>query len=311
MTDVLAAPMTTSSGRACRTTPPFAGYEFAYESFGDPLHEPLLLVMGLGAQMILWPEAFVEQLVHAGFFVVRFDNRDCGESTQTQGEPPSALDVLKVRFTKKPPASKYLLSDMADDAFCVLDHLSIERAHIVGASMGGMIAQTMAIRHPERVVTLTSIMSTTGNLRVGQASLAFGAKILPLLRERDRSEAVATSIKVSRLLSGTHFDEREARQRAEHSVARGYWPAGRSFQTAAIMASGDRTDALRQLTVPSLVVHGRMDPLVPISGGAATAAAITGCRYVVFDDMGHDLPKHRWPQLVAEIADLARVASRA
>ncbi len=293
-----------------RTKAPFAGYEFEYETFGDVSQPPLLLVMGLGAQMVLWPDGLIEQLVEAGFFVIRFDNRDCGKSTITPGDPPSATEFIKVRVTGKAPQSKYLLSDMSDDAFSVLDHLGIDRAHIVGASMGGMIVQSMAIAYPQRVLTMTSIMSTTGNPRVGQASLSFGFKMLPLLKPVPKDRAVETSVSMARSLSGAKFDEAEARARAVLSLERGFHPAGRSFQTAAIMASGDRTEALRHVKVPSLVIHGRMDRLVPISGGAATAAAIPGCRYVVFDDMGHDLPKHRWPQVTAEIADLGAVATR-
>jgi pimeloyl-ACP methyl ester carboxylesterase len=298
-------------GRAQRTTEPFAGYEFEYETFGDPSHPALLLVMGLGAQMVFWPEGLIDQLVDARFFVIRFDNRDCGKSTYTDGDAPTTGDFLKARFTKSPIGAKYLLSDMADDAFAVLDHLQIERAHIVGASMGGMIVQSMAIAHPDRVLTMTSIMSTTGNLRVGQASLSFMAKFAPILRRNDPSRAVESGVDVAELTAGLKFDREAAKERAERALSRGYHPVGRMWQTAAIMASGDRTEGLRALTVPSLVIHGRRDPLVPISGGAATAAAIPGCRYVVFDDMGHDLPAHHWTQVVAEIADLALVASRA
>lgn len=296
-------------GRATRTQAPFEGYQFEYETFGDPSQPALLLVMGLGAQMIYWPLGLVEQFVEAGFFVVRFDNRDCGKSTVTFGEPPKPSDFVKFRFTGN-IESQYLLTDMADDAFAVLDHLEIERAHVAGASMGGMIVQTMAMTRPERVLTLTSIMSTTGHTKVGQASLSFGMKMLPLVKPVPKEQSVDVNVKVGRMLAGDHFDEAESRERAALAVKRGFHPKGRAFQTAAIMASGDRTQGLQNLKVPSLVIHGRKDRLIPISGGAATASAIPGCRYVVFDDMGHDLPRHRWPQVVAEVADLAAVAVR-
>ena len=280
--------------------------ELEYETFGDSSNPPLLLVMGLGAQMISWDEGFCEGLVERGFFVVRFDNRDVGLSTKTVGDPPDLMSVIMTRLAGGQPEVAYLLADMATDAFGVLDALGIERAHIVGASMGGMIVQSMAIAHPERVLSLTSIMSTTGDLAVGQADPAFLGEIMAN-QTLDPAQAVEAGIAGGRLIAGPLYDEVAGRASVERAVARCFNPAGTAFQGAAIFASPDRTPALRELDVPTLVVHGRVDRLVPLSGGEATAAAIPGARLLVLDEMAHDLPKPLWPQVFDAISAVAGV----
>jgi pimeloyl-ACP methyl ester carboxylesterase len=285
-------------------------YEFCVETTGNPNDIPVLLVMGLGAQMYLWPDEFVATLAGEGFFVIRFDNRDVGLSTKTLGDPPEVAELLRAQVGLLRPKVAYLLGDMADDAFAVLDHLGINQAHIAGASMGGMIAQSMAIAAPDRVLSLTSIMSTTGNRRVGRAKPAFLLRMMKLIGDRERGSsggqdaAISVGVEITRLTAGAHFDRQRTLELQTRLVQRSYHPAGARFQTAAIAASPDRTDALRQLDVPALVVHGAMDRLVPISGGRATASALRGSRYLVFDDMGHDLPPGRGLELVAAIRDV-------
>jgi pimeloyl-ACP methyl ester carboxylesterase len=285
-------------------------YEFCVETAGDPRHTPLLLVMGLGAQMYLWPDEFVAALAATGLYVIRFDNRDVGLSTKTQGSVPEVAELLRAQVGFLRPKVAYLLSDMADDALAVLDHLGIDQAHVAGASMGGMIAQSMAIAAPDRVRSLTSIMSTTGNRRVGRPKPAFLLQLMKLIGDRERSgpdgeaAAISVGVEVTRLTAGAHFDRQRAVDVQTRLVRRSTHPAGARFQTAAIAASPDRTQALRGLDVPALVVHGAMDRLVPISGGRATAAALRGSRYVVFDDMGHDLPPARGPELVSALLDV-------
>lgn len=204
--------------------------------------------------------------------------------------------------------SQYLLSDMAADAVAVLDHLSIDRAHIVGASMGGMIVQTMAIERPERVASLTSIMSTTGAPTVGQAE---GDTLMQLMAPTppERDAAIERTVTISRAISGPHFDEERSRRLAEFHFDRCFHPVGVAHQMAAIIASGDRTEALAGLDVPTVVVHGEVDPLVTISGGEATAEAIPGAELVRFAEMGHDMPEVLWPAIAAAIEGVARRAS--
>jgi pimeloyl-ACP methyl ester carboxylesterase len=249
------------------------GITIEYEVQGDG--EPLLMVMGLGGQLIDWPEGLVDELVARGFQVIRFDNRDAGLSTEFTSRPPSNAEITRAFLFRRPMRSEYRLRDMANDAVGLLDAIGIERAHVVGASMGGMIAQTMAIEHPERVRSLTSIMSTTGSRRVGQPTLRLiltaGRRPLPA-----RGDAVEMGLETFRKVCGPTFDEAEFRRLAEISVARSWRPSGTGRQAAAIIASGDRTAQLRKLDVPTLVIHGMLDPLVRPSGGMATAKAIPG-----------------------------------
>src|SRR5829696_7174421 len=274
------------------------GIELEYDTTGDPGAPPLLLVMGLGAQMIAWDDEFCERLADHGFWVIRFDNRDVGLSTKVEADGFNVPAAIGAALSGGPVDAPYLLRDMADDAFGLLDHLGIERAHVVGASMGGMIAQTMAIARPERVATLTSIMSTTGNRDVGNAT----PEALAVLMARppsNREEYVTNAIATSRLLHGPvlPFDEARAAARAGASYDRCFHPAGVGRQLVAILASGDRTSSLSEVRVPTLVIHGDADPLVHHSGGTATAEAVPGAQLLMVEGMGHDLPVETWGEI--------------
>ena len=278
------------------------GIDLEWEEFGNADDPPLLLIMGLGGQMIVWDEEFCALVASHGFRVIRFDNRDVGLSTKIEGGPEP--DLLAA-FTGDTSSASYTLDDMADDAAGLLDALGIAAAHVVGASMGGMIAQTLAIRHPDKVQTLTSIMSTTGALDVGQPDPA----AIPLLLKPpplDRAGYIEHSVDSSRVLTspGFPFDEEGTRERAARSFDRCFHPAGVGRQLLAIMASGDRTPALRALHVPTLVVHGEGDPLITPSGGRATAAAVPGARLLMIPGMGHDLPREAWDTIVDAIVEL-------
>ncbi|MGY1829957.1 alpha/beta fold hydrolase [Geodermatophilus sp. SYSU D01180] len=277
--------------------------DLAYETFGSAGDPPLLLVMGLATQMIGWPDEFCRMLAGRGLYVVRFDNRDIGLSTHLdEAGAPDVLAVMGGDHSKVP----YRLADMADDAAALLDALGIDSAHVVGASMGGMIAQSLAVRHPERVRSLTSIMSTTGDPAVGApAEAAIGVLLAP--PATDRESAVQRAVDTYRVIGspGFEFDEHGLRERAGLSFDRAHNPAGVARQLAAILASPDRTADLARVAVPTLVVHGEHDALVNVSGGRATAAAIPGAELLVVDGMGHDLPREVWPQLVDRITALA------
>jgi len=282
--------------------------DIAYETFGDPEHPALLLVMGLATQMIAWHEDFCAELAGHGFHVIRFDNRDVGRSTAMRDLPVPTLRQLALRSKK---AATYTLEDMAADAVGLLDHLDIERAHVVGASMGGMIAQTIAIEHPERVLSLCSIMSNTGARFSGQPKLAT-YRVLLGRPPKDRDRYIDHVLKVYRVIGSPGFDrdEDDLRAMAGASYDRGRNPAGSGRQLAAITASGDRTARLRSISVPTVVVHGTKDKLVNPSGGAATAKAIPGARLVRIEGMGHDLPRGAWPQIIGAIAENAVRAGR-
>jgi pimeloyl-ACP methyl ester carboxylesterase len=277
------------------------GITVEYDVHGAADGDPLLLVMGLGGQLIAWPLDFVDALVAHGFRVIRFDNRDAGLSTKIPAPAPTRrqmiLSVVWHRFAK----SAYTLDDMADDAAGLLDHLEIERAHVVGASMGGMISQTLAIRHPQRVASLTSIMSNTGDRRHGRISPKLLRK-LPKFMSRKPEEAIPTAVELGRLISGTDFDEEAVSAAATAAFERSYDPEGTGRQTMAIAASADRTAALGSVTAPTLVIHGLADLLVRPSGGIATARAVPGARLIMYPDMGHDLPRRRWDEIIDEIA---------
>jgi pimeloyl-ACP methyl ester carboxylesterase len=279
---------------------PANGIQLCYQEMGDPDGEPLLLVMGLATQMIAWPEEFCEMLAERGFRVVRFDNRDIGRSTRIRSAGvPGKLDLVLGRRGTAP----YLLRDMAADTFGLMDQLGIDSAHLVGASMGGMIAQSAAIEQPRRVRSLTSIMSTTGSRRVGHPSY----RTLGLLLgkpPREREAAIERVVKTFRTIGspGYPFEEERIREIAGPSFDRGHSEAGIARQLHAISASGDRTPALRKLDRPALVIHGKNDLLVNPSGGRATAKAIPGARLKLVDGMGHDLPRPLWPEFVEEIA---------
>ena len=288
---------------------PANGVELCYQEMGDPDGEPLLLVMGLATQMIAWDEEFCSMLAERGFRVVRFDNRDIGRSTKLGSAGVAGrFDMLVGRRGTAP----YLLRDMAVDTFGLMDHLGISSAHLVGASMGGMIAQTAAIERPERVRSLTSIMSTTGSRRVGHPSYrTFG--LLLGERPRKREEMIERVVKTFKVIGspGYPFEEEHVRELAGRSYDRGHSAAGIARQMHAITASGDRTPKLRELDLPALVIHGKNDILVNPSGGRATAKAIPGARLKMIEGMGHDLPRALWPTFAEEIAANAARAPEA
>jgi pimeloyl-ACP methyl ester carboxylesterase len=282
---------------------PSNGIELAYQEVGDPGAEPVLLIMGLGTQMLAWDEEFCVQLAERGFRVVRFDNRDIGHSTMLDGAGvPSRVDL----FLGRRAGAAYLLPDMAADAVGLMDRLEIESAHVVGASMGGMIAQTMAIEHRERVRSLVSIMSTTGGRTVGRPTFkAFGLMLAKA--PRGREAYVERIVKTFEVVGspGYERDEDRLRELAGRMYDRSHNPRGILRQMHAIIASGDRTPTLRKLNLPATVIHGTRDPLVRPSGGRATARAIPGARLRIIEGMGHDLPRELWPLFVGEIADTA------
>jgi pimeloyl-ACP methyl ester carboxylesterase len=290
------------------------GIELEYDTFGDPNDPALVLIMGLGAQMILWEDEFCQQLAASGFFVVRFDNRDIGRSTQLDAlGVPNVMAALQAAMTGQPVEAPYTLAEMADDTVLLMTALGIARAHVVGASMGGMIAQTVAIRHPERCLSMTSIMSTTGDPTLPQAT-AEAMTVLLTPPPADREGNVARAIAAWKVIGspGYPFDEPRMRDLFGRAFDRGYNPAGVARQMAAILASGDRTAALRAVTVPALVIHGDADPLVRVEAGRATAAAIAGATLVEIAGMGHDLPVGTWREIIAAIATVAaRAGARA
>jgi pimeloyl-ACP methyl ester carboxylesterase len=279
--------------------PVSAGIELCYQTFGDPQDEPLVLVMGLGGPMTWWDPDLCEQLARAGFYVVRFDNRDIGRSSQAQGRVTRA--TVARAFVGARVRAPYTLDDMAADTFGLMDHLGFESAHVIGVSMGGMIAQTMAIAQPQRVRSLASIMSTTGKRTVGwQSPSLFPTLFSP---RNDRDDYIAASGKVWELIGSPAYpvDEEEARQRAAETYDRGVPRSGVMRQMIAILCQPNRSIRLRSLQVPTLVVHGLADRMVHVSGGRATAAAIPGSELLLVDGMGHDLPPALYESLVSAI----------
>ncbi|HKP91992.1 MAG TPA: alpha/beta hydrolase [Thermoleophilaceae bacterium] len=270
------------------------GIEIAFEAVGDPADPPLVLIHGISRQLIDWRDEFLAALAGRGLRVVRFDNRDAGESTHLDDSGPG-----------------YTLSDMAADTAGLIDALGHDSAHVVGVSMGGMIAQTLAIEHPDRVRSLTSVMSTTGDSEVGQATPEAQAVLLAP-PPRDRDEAVALRLRSQRVIGSPGFDRDEdwIAENAVRAYERAFDPAGVRRQFAAIIASGNRTDRLRGLRVPTLVLHGEDDPLIGVSGGRATAAAIPGAELVTIAGMGHDLPRGAWERIIDPIAALVERVER-
>ncbi|WP_410658756.1 alpha/beta fold hydrolase [Amycolatopsis sp. lyj-112] len=282
------------------------GLELEYDTFGSPANPPLVLVMGLGAQMVTWETGFCELLAEGGFHVVRFDNRDIGLSTYLDDLPVPDLSALAAGDLTTAP---YLLSDLASDVTGLFDALGFDRAHVVGASMGGMIVQRLAIDSPERLLSLTSIMSTTGDPSVGHPEpTALAGLTRPPAATRE--QAIEDSVSWFKLVGspGHPSDDEYLRAKATRNHDRADHPAGALRQAAAVVASGDRTAKLREVRVPSLVVHGESDPLIDVSGGKATAEAIPDAELVLYPGMGHELPRQLWPAIAETITGHARKA---
>jgi pimeloyl-ACP methyl ester carboxylesterase len=287
------------------------GIEIEYDTFGERGAEPLVLVMGLGAQMILWDEELCRALAARGFFVVPSDNRDVGLSSKLdEAGEPNVFSLLQALTTGRPMDVPYTLADMADDAVYLMESLDIARAHVVGASMGGMIAQMLAIRHPSRLLTMTSIMSSTGNPELPPARPE-ALRVLFTAPPADRAANIERNVAVWRVLSspGFPFDEARIRARAGRTFDRCFHPAGVARQLAALIAGGNRKEALRDVTTPTLVIHGDQDPLARVEGGIDTAEAIPDAELMIIEGMGHDLPPALWPRIVEAIARHAAKAS--
>jgi pimeloyl-ACP methyl ester carboxylesterase len=280
------------------------GIQIEYDTFGDRSSPALLLIAGNGAQLYFWDVEFCELLVKKGYYVIRFDNRDSGLSTKFDeaGIPdfPAAITAL---MEGKPVQSAYSLDDMADDAVGLLNALGIEKAHICGASMGGMIAQVIAYRHPKHVLSLTSIMSTTGNPGLPQAKPETITAVLAPAPE-ERGAYVEHNMNIWRRIwsPGFPFEEKRARTFIEKSYDRSYYPQGMIRQNIALIANGDRRPSLSAIQVPTLVIHGADDPLIPVEGGKDTALAIPGARLFIINGMGHDMPKGVWAEIIDAIS---------
>lgn len=282
------------------------GIEIAYDTFGNPADPPMLLVMGLNTQRLAWPEPLCRQLADHGFYVIRFDNRDVGESTHLSDLPaPNPLTVVVRRGR-----AAYTLDDLAGDTIAFMDALGLGPVHLVGASMGGFIAQIVAIRAGARIASLTLIMTSTGSRLVGRTRPNIIAAVLRRKAASDRPGAVQASVDMFRMIGSRayEFDEIKVRDFAEQSYDRGYDPEGAQRQLAAVIAQSDRTKDLATITAPTVVLHGLHDPLVAPSGGLAVARAIPGSRFVGFPGMGHDLPEPLWPDFITEILAVARRA---
>jgi pimeloyl-ACP methyl ester carboxylesterase len=278
--------------------------ETVYDTFGDASAPPMLLIMGLGGQMIAWDDEFCAQLAARGYWVIRYDNRDIGLATKfSQAGLPDVMGLMQKMSLGQDVQVPYELCDMADDAVGLLDALEIDKAHIVGVSMGGMIAQSVAIHYPQRVRTLTSIMSTTGDLGLPQASPEVAA-LLVTPAPPDRAGYIEHSLQNGRVLAGPIYpvDEELARKKAGQYFDRGLCPEGVMRQLAAVVASGSRKEALRSVNAPTLVIHGSADPLIPVEGGVDTANAVPGAELLIIEGMGHALPPVLCPQIIEAIA---------
>ncbi|MGI8434187.1 MAG: alpha/beta fold hydrolase [Nocardioidaceae bacterium] len=281
------------------------GVDICFDSFGERDDPTLLLVMGLGGPLLWWHDGLCEQLADKGFFVVRYDNRDVGRSTRLETHPVSRSRVVGAFAGSRTPPP-YTLSDMAADGVGVLDHLGVPRAHVAGVSMGGMIAQTLAIDHPDRVLSLTAISSTTGRRSVGWQD----PRLFPMLLGKaatSREQAVARSSRTSQAIGSPGYPTplEVTQQRAVETYDRGSNPAGVIRQMLAVLAQPDRTPALQRLTLPALVIHGLADRLVHVSGGRATGAALPNSELMLVPGMGHDLPEALWPVIAAAVARIA------
>jgi pimeloyl-ACP methyl ester carboxylesterase len=287
---------------------PANGIEIAYETFGERGGPPLVLVMGLGTQMLAWPDELCEDLADRGHFVVRFDNRDVGLSTHLKGVRAPSVAALVAKRARPP----YTVDDMADDALGLIDALDVGPVHLVGASLGGFIAQTAAIRRQDRLKSLTLIMTSTGSRRVGQADPRLITRLLQRPPIADREAAMHAVVETFRAIGskGYPLDEQRLREVGARSFERGYDPGGYRRQLAAVIAQANRTEQLRGISVPTLVMHGLHDPLVAPSGGIALARRIRGSRFIGFNGMGHDLPRELWPEFADHISALVRRAEK-
>lgn len=288
------------------------GISITYEDKGPKDAPAILLVMGLGGQLTLWPDEFVDALVAHGFRVVRYDNRDVGLSTRFDAAGVPNLKWMFVKAALKLPVrSAYTLADMAADGMALLDHLGIARAHVVGASMGGMIAQHIAARYPDRILSLTSVMSTTGNPRLPRAQKEAMRVLANRPMSGDKEALIAYSVNAARVIGSPGYPAAEERlqRRVRSDFERGWYPQGVARQMAAIVADGDRRSMLKDVKAPTLVIHGEADPLVPIAGGRDTAETIPGARLLTIPGMGHDLPLALVDTLADAIAEHAKGAA--
>ena len=284
------------------------GIQLNYDSFGSEDDPAILLIMGLGTQMIYWDEEFCRMLAAQGFWVIRFDNRDVGKSTWLKEKPKlNTFSLAANALFSRPIGAAYLLDDMVADTVGLMDGLNIKKVHSVGASMGGMIAQALAIKQPHRVSSLTSIMSTTGNRSLPKPSLSFGLKVFSSPPE-DKKALISHAIKIWKILHGKHyeFDTKRIFDLINLAVIRGVNIAGNARQLAAIIDSPDRTQKLNNLDVPSLVIHGDADPLVSIEGGYATAKAIPNAQLKIYKGMGHTIPSAVFTDMSKIIVELIR-----
>ena len=285
------------------------GIEIEYETHGDPADPALLLVMGLGCQLVWWSPEFVQSFVDRGFFVVTFDNRDVGLSTKIETHI-DLMGAVAGYLQGDQIEAPYQLSDMAADAWGLCDAIGLDRVNLLGGSMGGMIVQEMAIAQPERVLSLTSIMSTTGDPDVGQPTPEAVALLLTPA-PTDRTENIEAGVVSGRFLAGpTWFDEDWIRERNTRQFDRCFHPDGVTAQLLAIVTSRPRGDLLRAIDVPALVVHGDIDPLITFSGGERTAECLAGSEFLPLADMGHDIPRHYWGTIIEHVSSLAARAGR-
>ena len=292
------------SGIACN-----GDVELHFDAHGDSSNPPVLFINGLGSQSINFLPAWINSFCQGGFYVIRMDNRDVGLSSKTPGEP-EGIDAALEQWAKTRSLgdfhAPYDLSDMAMDCLAVLDALEIKQAHVWGMSMGGMIVQTLAINHAARLLSMTTVMSTTGEIGVGQSTPEAAVGLVPT--GDDRSSVIKNAVEARRLHGGALFDEEWAFSLEEAAYDRCHHPNGRAWQLLAVLASGSRAEQLPSITVPTMVIHGRMDPLIQLDGGEATATLIPDAELVVYDQMGHDTPEPLWDSYVA---DLQRLAVRA
>ena len=285
------------------------GIEVEYETYGDFDDPALLLVNGYGSQMLSWNLDLVDQFVRQGLFVIRFDNRDAGLSTKLDGQAAQPMKVLEAVLASEPrPEVPYTLSDMAADGIALLEHLGLEKAHLAGVSMGGMIVQTMAIEYPDRVATLTSIMSSPGDPLVGRPTPEARAALLAA-PQTGRQAYIDQAVDAKVWASRRYYDEHAVRDLAAAAYDRCFYPEGGPRQLAALYASGDRSAELAKLDVPTLVIHGRDDTLITPEGGERTAELVPGARYLYLSDMGHDLPRPLYPVFAEAIGGFIRSAA--